>query len=209
MCNRQGRSTVKCFRSSQEGKWYRKPVGTGRSRAEPGTPLKKTKGKEPRWYIRPYVDVFQADGKLGRERRRFYLGSTLSVKRDEALKKRREVLGTLNNGTHVLQAQIRFDEILIEFERRFLNAKNNLSASTQAKYASHLKVHIGPAFGPLRMADITTQRIKDWLDAKAEAGLSWSTRSDLRNLMRSIFREAIGWGVWHAENPAKDAKPGR
>jgi len=27
--------------------------------------------------------------------------------------------------------------------------------------------------------------------------------------MRCIFREAIGWGLWHGENPAKNAKPGR
>jgi integrase len=172
-------------------------------------PLKKTKGNDPKWYIRPYVDVLQADGTIRRERRRFYLGSTSSVKNEDARAKRKEVLGTVNNGKQVVQAQIRFDELLGIFEQKFLYAKKNLSASTQAKYASHLKKHIRPAFGSLSIADITTQRIKDWLVAKQESGLSWSTRSDLRNLMRCIFREAIGWGLWQGENPAKNAKPGR
>ena len=27
--------------------------------------------------------------------------------------------------------------------------------------------------------------------------------------MRCIFREAIAWGLWQGENPAKGAKPGR
>jgi integrase len=172
-------------------------------------PLQKTQGKTPKWFIRPYVDVLQADGTLGRERRRFYLGSTESVKKDEAKAKRKEVLTTLNNGKHVLQAQVSFNEILDLFDRKFVNVKGNLAASTVAKYSSHISNHIRPAFGPLSTGDIDTQRIKDWLKAKEEAGLSWSTRSDLRNLMRCIFREAIGWGLWHGDNPAKDAKPGR
>jgi integrase len=122
---------------------------------------------------------------------------------------RKKVLETLNNGTHVLQAQVQFSEILDVFERRFVNVEGNLAASTRAKYTAHLKKHIRPAFGPRRTAEINTQFIKDWLKAKEEAGLSWSTRSDLRNLMRCIFREAIGWGLWQGENPAKNAKPGR
>jgi hypothetical protein len=169
-------------------------------------PLKKTKGNDPKWYIRPYVDVLQADGTIRRERRRFYLGSTSSVKNEDARAKRKEVLGTVNNGKQVVQAQIRFDELLGIFEQKFLYAKKNLSASTQAKYASHLKKHIRPAFGSLSIADITTQRIKDWLVAKQESGLSWSTRSDLRNLMRCIFREAIGWGLWQGETKKAVAK---
>ena len=29
----------------------------------------------------------------------------------------------------------------------------------------------------------------------------------LRNLLRCIFREAIGWRLWKGENPAEKAKP--
>ena len=172
-------------------------------------PLQKTDGKNPKWFIRPYFDVLQADGTIGRERRRVYLGSVATTTRKEAQDKRREQLAIVNNGKLVLQAQLRFDEVLDLFEKRFVNAKGNLAASTVAKYSSHLTNHIRPAFGPLRMAEIDKQRIQDWLKAKEEAGMSWSTRSDLRNLMRSIFREAIGWGLWQGENPAKSAKPGR
>ncbi len=122
---------------------------------------------------------------------------------------RKRVLETLNCGRQVLEVQVPFSEILDVFEERFVNAKGNLSASTQAKYASHLKQHIRPAFGSRRIAEINSQIIKDWLQSKEDAGLSWSTRSDLRNVVRCIFREAIGWGLWHGENPAAKAKPGR
>ena len=52
-------------------------------------------------------------------------------------------------------------------------------------------------------------RIDDWLAAKNEAGLSWSTRSDFRNLMSCIFRQAKKWGRWKHENPAQHATVGR
>ena len=172
-------------------------------------PIKKTKGKNPKYYVRPYVDVFKQDGSVCRKKQRFYLGSVESTSKDEAKKERKRVLDTVNNGSHVLQAQVEFSEILDAFEQKFVNVKGNLAASTQAKYTTHLKKHIRPAFGSRPIADINDQFIKDWLKAKEEAGLSWSTRSDLRNLMRCIFREAIGWGLWHGENPAKNARPGR
>ena len=172
-------------------------------------PIKKTKGKNPKYYIRPYVDVFQTDGSIKREKKRFYLGSLESTSKDAAKARRQKILATLNNGRNVLQAQVEFDEILDYFEEKFVNIKGNLAASTQAKYATLLKKHIRPAFGQRPLGEITSQFIKDWLKAKEDAGLSWSTRSDLRNLMRCIFREAIGWGLWYGENPAKNAKPGR
>ena len=172
-------------------------------------PIKKTTGKNPKYYIRPYVDVFKQDGTVGRTKQRFYLGSVESTSKNDAKAERQKVLNTLNNGKHVLQAQVEFSEILDVFEQKFVNVKGNLAASTQAKYTTHLKKHIRPAFGPRGTAEINTQFIKDWLKAKEEAGLSWASRSDLRNLMRCIFREAIGWGLWQGENPAKNAKPGR
>lgn len=125
------------------------------------SPIKKTKGKNPKWFIRPYVDVLQPDGSLLRERRRFYLGSLESSSKDDAKAKRKEVLYTLNDGNHVLQVQVNFGEVLNTYESRFLLAKNNLSASTQAKYTSLIKNHVRPGFGPLCMADITTQQITD------------------------------------------------
>src|SRR5262249_55016397 len=87
--------------------------------------------------------------------------------------------------------------------------KDNLAASTQAKYAAHLKNPMRPAFSHLAIADINTLRIDDWLAAKNDAGLSWSTRSDLRNLMSCIFRQAKKWDLWKQENPANHATVGR
>src|SRR5262249_9052313 len=113
------------------------------------------------------------------------------------------------DSSYVLQSQINFGEFLEMFEKKFVEAKDNLAASTQAKYAAHLKDHIRPAFGHLAIAEITTLRIDDCLAAKNDAGLSWSTRSDLRSLMSCIFRQAKKWGRWKQDNPAQHATLGR
>ena len=158
-------------------------IGMGERVRNQNPPLQKTNGKNPRWFIRPYVDRLQADGSVKRDRERIYLGSCADLDRKTASVQRAEVLRRLNNGAYTLQSQINFGEFLDLFEKKFVEAKDNLAASTQAKYAAHLKNHIRPAFGHLAIAEITTLRIDDWLAAKNDAGLSWSTRSDLRNLM--------------------------
>ena len=172
-------------------------------------PLQKTNGKNPRWFIRPYVDRLQPDGSVKRDRERIYLGSCVDMDRKGAAVQRAEVLHRINNGSYVLQSQINFGEFLDIFEKKFVEAKDNLAASTQAKYAAHLKNHIRPAFSHLPIGEMTTLRIEDWLTAKNDAGLSWSTRSDLRNLMSCIFRQAKKWGMWKQENPAQRATVGR
>ena len=137
-------------------------------------PLQKTNVKNARWFIRPYVDRLQPDGSVKRERERIYLGSCSEMDRKSAGVQRAEPLGRINNGSYVLQSQINFGEFLDLFEKKFVEAKDNLAASTQAKYAAHLKNHIRPAFGHLAIGEITTLRIDDWLAAKAgDAGLSW------------------------------------
>ena len=186
-----------------------KLIGMGELVRNQNPPLEKTNAKNARWYIRPYVDRLQPDGSVKRERERIYLGSCGDVDRKSAGVQRAEVLRRINNGSYVLQSQINFGEFLDLFEKKFVEAKDNLAASTQAKYAAHLKNHIRPAFGHLAIGEITTLRIDDWLAAKNDAGLSWSTRSDLRNLMSCIFRQAKKWGVWKQDNPAQLATVGR
>jgi integrase len=172
-------------------------------------PLQKTNVKNPRWFIRPYVDRLQPDGSVKRERERIYLGLCDDVDRKSAGVQRAEVLRRINNGSFILQRQINFGEFLDLFEKKFVEAKDNLATSTQAKYAAHLNNHIRPAFGHLAIGELTTLRIDDWLAAKNQAGLSWSTRCDLRNLMSCIFRQAKKWGVWKQDNPAQLATVGR
>jgi integrase len=42
-----------------------------------------------------------------------------------------------------------------------------------------------------------------------KAGLSWATKTDLRNIMSSIFTKAIEWGRWKDKNPIEAVHAGR
>lgn len=83
-----------------------------------------------------------------------------------------------------------------------------LAASTRSKYLRHIRNHIRPAFGHTLMAAIRTWDVQQWLNEKHAAGLAWSTRSDLRNLLGAIFRTAQRWD-WDGKNPVTHASVGR
>ena len=53
------------------------------------------------------------------------------------------------------------------------------------------------------MCDIDQPTIETWLNNKREDGLSWHTRTDLRNLLSAIFTKALDWKLWNGENPCE------
>jgi len=184
-------------------------LGLGNEMRVQNPTLRKTAGKNPRWYIRPYVDRLERDGSITRVKERVYLGSCEELPKRKAQTEIAKVMRTLNDRRRVLQAQIGFGELLDEYEQKYVLVTGNLSVSTQGKYRTHIKNHIRPAFENLMLAEIGTKRIEDWLAEKAKAGLSWATRMDLRNLMSGIFTQAERWGYWQAKNPAANVIVGK
>lgn len=171
--------------------------------------IQTTAGASPRWYIRPYVDRLGPSGERHAEQERIYLGSCAEMKKREAIAEKNRIMATINRSQYVVQAQINFGAFLDEYEKKYVRSEQNLSASTQGKYLSHLKNHIRPAFGSMVMAQVTTREIDAFLTIKAKAGLSSATRTDLRNLLCGIFTRASKWGYWKEKNPALDAVVGR
>lgn len=170
--------------------------------------LRQTKGLRPRWYIRPYVDVI-VDGALTTRQERIYLGVCAEMPKREAIAEKNKALAKINRRDYVIRAQINFADLLDLYERDHVRKPENLSASTRAKYLSHLHKHIRPAFGTLRLAEITTQRIEALLTAKALDGLAYATRLDIRNILSGVFTQAERWGYWKERNPALHVNMGR
>lgn len=100
-------------------------------------------------------------------------------------------------------------DFLDRYLLNFVSAPSNLAASTQSKYERHIRNHIRPAFGSTAMAEISTEHVQCWLNEKNTAGLAWSTRTDLRNLLGAIFTTAQRWGLFSGANPARWARAGR
>ncbi len=171
--------------------------------------LCKTSGKNPRWYIRPYIDQLQPDGSIRRVKERVYLGACAEIPKRQATAEAAKAMVSLNDRKRVVLAQIPFRQFLDEYTKNYVLKPEHFASSTQEKYCLHIENHIRPAFGALAMAEVTTKRIEDWLSAKAQAGLAWATRMDLRNILSGIFTQAARWGYWQEKNPAAAVKVGK
>lgn len=183
--------------------------------------LQQTAGRLPRWFIRPYVDRLNPEtGELESVQERIYIGPCAELTKKQAVVRKNEILATINRRQYVVQAQLRFSDLLDRYVKEHVNAPGILSASTAGKYTTHIRNHIRPAFGDLALAQVTTARIDEWLAAKARSagvdaqggarpGLSWATRQDLRNILCGIFAQAERWGLWRERNPAIAATVGR
>ena len=120
-------------------------------------------------------------------------------------------MATINRADYVIQSQIIFGDFLDVWIGGHVRRERILAASTRAKYMSHAENHIRPTFGKLQLREVTTRLIEAWLDDKAKppVNLSWATRTDLRNILSSVFTKAEDWGYWQAKNPVERVSVGR
>jgi integrase len=171
---------------------------------DPKVQTRKDVGR-PFYFIRPMVSVV-GNGVITRKQKSIPLGfcDEISMKQAKAIKQER--MFAINQGKYFAQAQIPFKAILQKYVTAHLPT---LGDATQGKYNSHIENHIKPAFYDLRVCDIDTPTVQAWLNSKAEAGLSWATRTDLHNILSGIFTQAEVWKIWTGENPCHRAKVGK
>lgn len=195
------------------------------------TIVHKSEGSHPYWYIRPRVDVITPEGTRDRKPKRIQLGLvTREFGKREAITKANQIMGTINQSRYMIQSQIRFGDFLEIYRHQHVLRRDGeryfLSASTQEKYTNHLNNHIEPSFKHLMLCEIDTKLIDAWITEKSKPrritlgnggnkreksipGLSWATRTDLRNIMCGIFTKAKDWGYWQGENPVERVSVGR
>ena len=156
------------------------------------------------WFIRPWVDVVKG-GKIQRAKKTIPIGV---MGKREAQTRAREIMATINRSQYVITSQINVGRFLDEYVKMHVE---RLSASTRAKYSNHLKNHIRPAFEMMMLCDLQPLLVQQWLDAKGtgEHSLSWATRTDIRNILSSVFTKAIEWGMWKDINPIERVHVGR
>lgn len=170
-------------------------------------PLKKTKGKNSRWYVRVRKRALR-NGEVARVQVREYLGFCKEVNLREAQRARVHKLAEINKQMLAIPSEILLKDFVLVFNAKHLPT---LGHGTQKKYRIHLANHVLPAFGGWKLCDIKTEEIQDFLNKKKVLGLSWWTRSDLRNLLSGIFKKAEDFGYWRREagNPVERATCGR
>ncbi len=177
----------------------------------------------PYYFIRPYIPQPGTAG-LERRRKRIPLGYCDEITMRKAQQRKQEIMGPINQGKFLLQAQIHFRELV----EKYLEARlPKLGLATRNKYAIHIDNHILPTFARAELADIDRQSIEAWLNREATKhehtftpeqdgrqveevrkfqGLGWWAIADLRNILSAIFTAAIDWGLWQGENPCARVK---
>lgn len=181
-----------------------------------------TSGKHPQYFIRPFIDTFDENGEAIKIQQRVYLGRVSEISKRDAIKKKRTVMDRINRSQVMLQAQLRFGDLLDYYIEQFVRNPEKVAASTRAKYETHIENHIRPAWRDSMLCDVRPLEIDRWLADKGKArvlevagkpvikpGLSWNTRTDLRNLMSGIFTKAKDWGLWKDENPVAHVSVGK
>ena len=153
------------------------------------------------WFIRPRVDKVGKNGKVERVRVTITLGA---MGKREAQSKMREVMGTINNSDYIVKSQVPVGALLDRWATLHMKRQ---APSTQGKYSSHLKNHIRPAFENMLLSEFgDSMLLQKWLDKKE---LGWHAKTDVRNILSSIFTKAIEWKIWTEANPVECVHVGR
>jgi integrase len=157
----------------------------------------------PYYYIRPYVPRL-TEGGIVRKQEVLRLGwadELTSKKQREAEKQR--IMAEINGGKEFLRAQIPLRHAIEKYERARLP---QLAASTQEKYANHIKNHILPGLGTLMLCEIAPADLQEWLNGKALASL---TKADILNCLSAVIEQAKAWRLFDGQNPCHAVKLGR
>lgn len=151
------------------------------------------------------VDTDPETGSRKKFRRQKQLGFKDEIARDEAMRRRAELLENINAHRNVAQSVVTFEYAT----KRFLQTRvPQLGFATQKKYNTQIENHLMPAFGKMRLADIGRADIEGFLAAKAEK-LGWWSRIDLKGILSAIFTAAKDWKWFEGDNPTKNVRIGR
>lgn len=169
----------------------------------------------PYYFVRYSVPEQTPDG-LKNKRRAKILGYVDETTEKKAEKARAKFLDQLNDGRLVAQATVRFRDLVKKF---VATRVPQLGSAAQDRYRNQIALHILPAWGDMRLSEISSDKIEAWLSAKAQPrkglsdeetpGLGWWSRVGLKGIMSAIFKAAKDWGALDGDSPCKGVRIGR
>jgi integrase len=163
--------------------------------------IQKTRGKNPKYFIRPVVPQWTEQG-IERRQKTITLGRCSEMTIKQAAREKQRVMAEINGGQTLITGQIRLRELIDRYRAAHLPT---LATSTQGKYESHLRNHVSQ-LGGLALYEVTPDLLQSWL-----LGLSMNqtTRQDVKNLLSSMFEAARRWRLIDGGNPVRDVRIGR
>lgn len=161
--------------------------------------------KRPFYFVRVTVPILTAEGRQ-KKRAPQILGFVDEISRKEAMKLRAAVLEAVNQNRMIAQAQLSFDDLA----ERFISAEvPNLGPAAAARYEGQIRLHLIPAFGEIKLCDLDSSMLQQFLVDKEKSGLGYWSRAGLKGIMSAIFSAARRWKLWEGDNPAEGVRMGR
>lgn len=161
------------------------------------------RGKRPYWYLKVTVPVITADGPKKRRVEKV-LGFCDEMKRREAEAIRHQILEAVNNQKLMASVQVKFKDLAERYQKTELPL---LGVGGRLKNESVIRVHLLPAFGEKRLAEIDTPTIQEWLNTKS--GYSWETIHSLKGILSVMFTAAERWEMFEGKNPTRGVRIGK
>lgn len=117
-------------------------------------------------------------------------------------------------GEYIAPEKTKLEDFVTEWRDKYASNPENLSPSTLDTYENHLRNHILPRFGHMRLDQIKTKHIIDFLDDLKKPGarkdgnkepLASGTIVVIYRALKNVLRIAKEWGMIK-ENPMKEIK---
>jgi integrase len=180
-------------------------------REDPNMPRKYQNGKleirkdvaRPYYFVRVTRPTIRPGGFRSKRRVAEALGFLDQISKKRAMGLRAKLLEEVNAHRMVAQSQMVFRDVAT----RFIDVRvPQLGVAVQKRYPSQIKVHLIPAFGDLKMGEIDTPSVEEWLHSKEQAGFSQWTVKGLKGVLSAIFTRAKVWKLWDGDNPCEGIK---
>jgi integrase len=159
-----------------------------------------------RYWIRYRVDVLKSEHTLGRKEVKITLGHAPTMTKRMAERKADEIMAKVNGQVYTIQSEVPFENFVRHYREKHLPT---LGYGTRKKYESLLKVHVLPRFSGMRLCDVNTEKVQEFVNEKEMQGIGWWQRGDLKNLLHGIFSKADDWGYVQSRNPVDRVNIGR
>jgi integrase len=142
-----------------------------------------TRYKDGRWCARHTFHTPE-----NRPKRKAFYGRT----KREALAKRNKALADYHAGLLIFDAN---KETVGQYLQRWLNEskRGNLAPRTYANYQSHIRGHLIPALGHVKLKSLTSAQIQALYRAKLDAGLSPATIHSIHAPLTGALKQAVRW----------------
>jgi len=162
-------------------------------------PTPRREGRQ--WVIYYWNDDF-VEGERRRKKRRHVLGPA-SMGEREAEKVRDEFLRPLNQGLVKIGSATKFEDYVESIYKPVILP--TMAKSTRDRSMSVYEYQLRPAFGELCLRDITPLSVQRYVSGMAEWKLSRESKDKVRDVLSSILRSAVNYGLL-VSNPVEGVK---